>query len=118
MCRIGSECSDDFPGSRASLRSSSRTVFFEAFRLRSAGGAFAGEAEVADAALPGLRHSEIGFQEGAAAAGFRRGVGEHPLESFAGLFPALLVRFGGDVEIGGGEPFFVHVEERRAVRGM
>lgn len=67
---------------------------FRGFRLRSAGGAFAGEAEVADAALPGLRHSEIGFQEGAAAAGFRRGVGEHPLESFAGLFPALLVRFG------------------------
>ena len=74
--------------------------------------------ELADLMLvAGLRHSEIGFQEGAAAAGFRRGIGEHPLESFAGLFPALLVRFGGDVEIGGGEPFFVHVEERRAVRG-
>lgn len=94
MCRIGSECSDDFPGIESVVAEQLQNGLFRGFRLRSAGGTFAGEAEVADAALPGLRHSEIGFQEGAAAAGFRRGVGEHPLESFAGLFPALLVRFG------------------------
>ena len=45
MCRIGSECSDDFPGIESVVAEQLQNGLFRGFRLRSAGGAFAGEAE-------------------------------------------------------------------------
>ena len=75
------------------------------------------EADVAYAACRRGALAEIPFQDGAAATGLVRGVGEHVFEAFAHQLLPPFVGLGGDVEVGAGQPLLVHEEDRRAVGG-